>query len=513
MACISCREKGNEWKHMLTVQHTIAPSICSTQLPFVKGTPMQSSTFTAPTIFRLPNYDKKLKECTCSDVYHQYTLEAIQESISLAKPLTPMFRIAQMKTSIQFFTPSVSTFSISQQDYQHKMDSKLPLYFSWMDNEEITRPQSQGMCGSSWAIAVSTCLNDVFVVEKKISNPKLSPSYLLSCMPQQQCNGGDIVLAVKDIESKGIKPTSCINDSWNAILLPPDELNKLIPECHCTDSAPFYYPSEIKAICIPPKLQDLSGQEAEILQSHLSHLYGSINHIDLSSVPFEHVQTLIKHHIYTHGPVVSGFHVFKNFLKGNFMETNDIYVETSPYQGVAGVNYNALEEDWVGSHAIVIVGWGTDTVHDHPVEYWLVRNSWGTSWGVGGLCKIAMYGTKPYHNRVSQFEYPSIVTTDSGYGVTGGVLLLKAGEMKKPMLSTSLLSTPIVSTQIRPFTIHATIFGTTYYINMIVLLALLLLLLYFCFFHKQLIIYCIISIVIVVLLYLLLHIKIMMVSL
>jgi hypothetical protein len=183
------------------------------------------------------------------------------------------------------------------------------------------------------------------------------------------------------------------------------------------------------------------------------------------------------------------------------METNDIYVETSPYQGVAGVNYNALEEDWVGSHAIVIVGWGTDTVHDHPVEYWLVRNSWGTSWGLGGLCKIAMYGTKPYHNRVSQFEYPSIVTTDSGYGVTGGVLLLKAGEMKKPMLST-----PIVSTQIRPFTIHTTISGTTYYINIFVLLALLLLLLYFCFFHKQLIIYCIISIVIVVLLYLLLHI-------
>jgi hypothetical protein len=304
-------------------------------------------------------------------------------------------------------------------------------------------------------------------------------------------------MAARDIKSKGIKPTSCINDSWNDSLLPPDELNKLIPECHCTDSAPFYYPSEMKAICIPPPLKDLSGIEADILQSYLSHLYGSIENLNLSSVPYEHVQTLIKNHIYTHGPVVSGFHVFKNFLKGRFTETNDIYIETSPYEGVAGVNYNALEEDWVGSHAIVIVGWGTDTVHNHTVDYWLVRNSWGTSWGLGGLFKIAMYGTKPYHNRISQFEYPSIVTTDSGYGVTGGVLLLKAGDIKKTTLPFSLKSLNSVF----PLRINQ----NTYYINMIVLLASLLLLLYFCFFHKQLIMYCIISIIVVVLLYLLLH--------
>jgi hypothetical protein len=40
----------------------------------------------------------------------------------------------------------------------------------------------------------------------------------------------------------------------------------------------------------------------------------------------------------------------------------------------------------VGGHAVAIYGWGST---DDGVEYWHVRNSWGTSWGDQGLFKIA----------------------------------------------------------------------------------------------------------------------------
>lgn len=40
------------------------------------------------------------------------------------------------------------------------------------------------------------------------------------------------------------------------------------------------------------------------------------------------------------------------------------------------------------NHAVAIVGYGTDEASG--LEYWLVRNSWGTDWGVDGFIKIAI---------------------------------------------------------------------------------------------------------------------------
>ena len=40
------------------------------------------------------------------------------------------------------------------------------------------------------------------------------------------------------------------------------------------------------------------------------------------------------------------------------------------------------------NHAVSIVGYGTDKASG--LEYWLVRNSWGTDWGVDGYVKIAI---------------------------------------------------------------------------------------------------------------------------
>ena len=40
------------------------------------------------------------------------------------------------------------------------------------------------------------------------------------------------------------------------------------------------------------------------------------------------------------------------------------------------------------NHVVVIVGYGTDTVGTTKTSYWLVRNSWGTGWGMAGYFKV-----------------------------------------------------------------------------------------------------------------------------
>jgi len=40
---------------------------------------------------------------------------------------------------------------------------------------------------------------------------------------------------------------------------------------------------------------------------------------------------------------------------------------------------------YVGGHAVKIIGWGTE----NGADYWLIANSWGTSWGEEGTFKIA----------------------------------------------------------------------------------------------------------------------------
>lgn len=42
-------------------------------------------------------------------------------------------------------------------------------------------------------------------------------------------------------------------------------------------------------------------------------------------------------------------------------------------------------------HAVNIIGWGYNTTAG---SYWIVRNSWGTSWGLSGYVNIG-WGTNP----------------------------------------------------------------------------------------------------------------------
>eukprot|EP00703_Trepomonas_sp_PC1_P001886 JAP94720.1 Cathepsin B [Trepomonas sp. PC1] len=70
--------------------------------------------------------------------------------------------------------------------------------------------------------------------------------------------------------------------------------------------------------------------------------------------------------IMEHGPIQGQFFVFEDFK---------LYT---------GGIYKHVEGEFLGGHAITHVGWG----EENGVKYWIIRNSWGPSWGENGYFRM-----------------------------------------------------------------------------------------------------------------------------
>ena len=75
-----------------------------------------------------------------------------------------------------------------------------------------------------------------------------------------------------------------------------------------------------------------------------------------------------KHEMFSNGPMEAAFDVYRDFL----------YYNGGVYQHKSG--------EYLGGHAIEILGWGKEA----GLDYWLCKNSWGASWGMNGYFKIKM---------------------------------------------------------------------------------------------------------------------------
>lgn len=90
--------------------------------------------------------------------------------------------------------------------------------------------------------------------------------------------------------------------------------------------------------------------------------------------------------IVEHGLIV-GAENMKKEIQARGPITCGIYVTDYFYDNYAGGVYS--EKVWIPqiNHGVAVVGWGVE----NGVEYWSVRNTWGTMWGIQGYFKIKMY--------------------------------------------------------------------------------------------------------------------------
>jgi cathepsin B len=187
--------------------------------------------------------------------------------------------------------------------------------------------RDQQRCGSCWAFSASEVLSDRVAIRTNKSSPALSPEDMVSCdTGDMGCSGGQLPAAWTYLTKTGIVSDSCFPYSAGTGVAP-----------RCSDK------------CADGE----SWSASKVRASSAYAINGAVN---------------MQKEIMTNGPVQVAFMVFKSFMS----------YKSGVYQRHW---YEVLPE---GGHAVKVIGWGTE----NSVDYWLVANSWNTTWGLDGLFKI-----------------------------------------------------------------------------------------------------------------------------
>ncbi|KAK8406736.1 hypothetical protein O3P69_007356 [Scylla paramamosain] len=194
----------------------------------------------------------------------------------------------------------------------------------------ISGVRDQGWCGTSWAFSSLDVAQDREMILSGQSSITLSAQELLSCtFPRVDCKGGYVENAWGSLKKQGVMEETCYPyTSGRSGSVPPCTLESK----HCKK-----YKTE-PAYRISSKVDNIQWE------------------------------------ILTEGPVQALMTVHRDF----FLYKSGVY--NCPQTDA---------QDITAMHSVRIVGWGVDNSTSYsPVKYWVVANSWGTTWGDNGFFKI-----------------------------------------------------------------------------------------------------------------------------
>jgi cathepsin B len=208
----------------------------------------------------------------------------------------------------------------------------------------------QGFCGSCWAFGATEAITDRLCIsggQKKFL--QLAPLDLTSCdsgffSGENGCQGGQLGGAWNYAKKTGLVDEACY----------PYLKSQGGPVPTCDPTAQPCLP-ESKFIPTPKCTKKCAnGADWESSKHKLKNVYS----IQPSQMMAE---------LSANGPVESAFTVYADF----------VHYKSGVYSHQTGSP--------LGGHAIKVIGYGTENGKD----YWLVQNSWTTTWGDGGYFKIA----------------------------------------------------------------------------------------------------------------------------
>lgn len=216
----------------------------------------------------------------------------------------------------------------------HEKVLHLPTSWDWRNvrgTNFVTPVRNQASCGSCYSFASMGMMEArIRILTNNTQTPILSPQEVVSCSQYAQgCQGGfPYLIAGKYAQDFGLVEEACFPYTGSD------------SPCKLTDCF-RYYSSEYH---------------------YVGGFYGGCN------------EALMKLELVHHGPMAVAFEVYDDFLHYR----KGIYHHTGLQDP-----FNPFE---LTNHAVLLVGYGTDPASG--LDYWIIKNSWGTSWGEDGYFRI-----------------------------------------------------------------------------------------------------------------------------
>jgi len=229
-----------------------------------------------------------------------------------------------------------------------------PAGVDWRLTKAVTPVKNQGQCGSCWAFSATEAIESQMILQTgALYDFTLSPQQITSCAPStgnfscMGCNGGFTEGAYEYVKSApGLA---------NEFYIP---YNQSLTKSQPTDACPV---AKVKQI--DGEYERLSGGYAQLMGYSYATppCHDSCANQDLTKLAAALERTPVS--------VCVNAGVWNDYVGG---------VLTAAACGPMGADYQ--------DHCVMAVGFNTTA----PTPYWIVRNSWATTWGEQGYIYLEM---------------------------------------------------------------------------------------------------------------------------